>query len=301
MSSLAAFALVISPVQRNMAMMHRIAVTALGLAFLAPAGASAQVTQAQLAYDTYAAGIEVMQMQAHFGLGPWNYRLDLDYHTTGLVGVFYRGRQTNTVRGTWDDDQAMPAKFFGEGVWRGHERRTLIDYDHGLPQVKELQPPQETEREPVPLELRRHTIDTLSALAQLMRRVEHDHTCETEVRTYDGRRVLDVVAHTGGPERLDPTGRSCSAKMTPSTARRCTDPPGWPRCCRELRRFQCVSASRPAGLASPRCTSPARHPLASLPTLLVRHINSRVAVGYSGGFRKTHITSPPINRSRWSA
>jgi hypothetical protein len=102
----------------------------------------------------------------------------------------------------------MPAKFFGEGVWRGHERRTLIDYDHGLPQVKELQPPQETEREPVPLELRRHTIDTLSALAQLMRRVEHDHTCETEVRTYDGRRVLDVVAHTGGPERLDPTGRS---------------------------------------------------------------------------------------------
>jgi hypothetical protein len=208
MSSLAAFALVISPVQRNMAMMHRIAVTALGLAFLAPAGASAQVTQAQLAYDTYAAGIEVMQMQAHFGLGPWNYRLDLDYHTTGLVGVFYRGRQTNTVRGTWDDDQAMPAKFFGEGVWRGHERRTLIDYDHGLPHVKELQPPQETEREPVPLELRRHTIDTLSALAQLMRRVEHDHTCETEVRTYDGRRVLDVVAHTGGPERLDPTGRS---------------------------------------------------------------------------------------------
>ena len=60
----------------------------------------------QLAYDTYAAGIEVMQMHAFFGLGPWNYRIDLDYHTTGLVGVFYRGHQINAVRGLWDEDQA---------------------------------------------------------------------------------------------------------------------------------------------------------------------------------------------------
>ena len=73
---------------------------------------------------------------------------------------------------------------------------------------RDLQPPQETEREPVPPELQRHTMDTLSALAQLMRRVEHDHACETEVHTYDGRRVLDITARTGGPERLDPTGRS---------------------------------------------------------------------------------------------
>jgi hypothetical protein len=197
-----------------MAIVHRMAVTAFGLAFLASTGASAQVTQVQLAYDTYAAGIEVMQMQAHFGLGPWNYRIDLDYHTTGLVGMFYRGRQTNTVRGTWQDDQASPAEFAGVGVWRGHERRTLIDYDHGLPRVRELQPPQESEREPVPPELQLHTMDTLSALAQLMRRVEHDHTCETEVRTYDGRRVLDVIAHTGGPERLDPTGRSTFSGRT---------------------------------------------------------------------------------------
>ena len=79
-----------------------------------------------------------MQMRVFFGLGPWNYRIDLDYHTTGLVGLLYRGHQTNTVRGMWQDDQAAPLEFFGEGVWRGHERRTLIGYDHGLPQVREL-------------------------------------------------------------------------------------------------------------------------------------------------------------------
>jgi hypothetical protein len=196
------------PLRRTMPAMRRIAVTAIGLAFLTATSASAQVAQVQLSYDTYAASIEVMQMRVFFGLGPWNYRVDLEYHTTGLVGLFYRGRQTNTVRGIWRNDEAAPQEFSGEGTWRGQERRTLIDYDHGLPLVKELKPPQESEREPVPPPLQLNTVDTLSAVAQLMRRVEHDHACDTEVHTYDGRRVLDVVARTGGPEKLDETSRS---------------------------------------------------------------------------------------------
>jgi hypothetical protein len=184
--------------------MFRLAVVVVGLFALTITEATAQVAQAQLTYDTYAAGIEVMELHAFFGLGPWNYRIDVDYHTTGLVGLLYRGRQVNAVRGLWHDDQAAPLEFSGEGVWRGQQRRTLIGYDHGLPQIRDLQPPQDSEREPVPAELQLHTMDTLSALAQLMRRVEHAHTCDTEVRTYDGRRVLDVVARTGGQERLDP-------------------------------------------------------------------------------------------------
>jgi hypothetical protein len=189
--------------------MRRIAVLLVALlSYETMPPASAQVTQVHLAYDTYAAGVEVMEMGVFFGLGPWNYRINLDYHTTGLVGLFYRGHQVNTVRGTWHDERAEPVQFFGEGEWRGHERRTLIDYDHGLPQVRELQPPQESEREPVPQDLQRGTIDTLSALVQLMRRVEHNRTCDTSVRTYDGRRVLEVAARTAGTETLEETGRS---------------------------------------------------------------------------------------------
>lgn len=168
----------------------------------------AQVAQVQLAFDTYAAGIEVMQMHAFFGVGPWNYRIEVDYHTTGLVGLLYRGTQINTVRGMWQDNEASPLEFYGKGHWRGRDRLTWIDYDHGLPHLKELQPPQETERELVPQDMQRHTVDTLSALAQLMRHVQHSQDCETRVRTYDGRRLLDVAARTAGFERLDETSRS---------------------------------------------------------------------------------------------
>ena len=167
-----------------------------------PASAQ-QATQVHLAYDTYAIGVVVMQMHVFFGLGPWNYQVNLDYRTTGLVGLLYRGHQINTVRGSWDEGGPQPLEFFGDGVWRGQARRTLIDYDHGLPEVKSLIPPQEAEREPVPLDLRAHSMDTLSALVQLMRKVEQSGNCETHVRTYDGRRVLDVTAHTGQHEELD--------------------------------------------------------------------------------------------------
>jgi Protein of unknown function (DUF3108) len=170
--------------------------------------ASAEPEQVQLTFDTYAAGIEVMQLTAYFGIGPWNYQIRIDYHTTGLVGLLYRGSQVNTVRGAWQDDRASPVEFFGHGEWRGQQRRTLIDYDHGLPVVRDLVPPQQSEREPVPRDLQLHTMDTLSALAQLMRRVGHDHTCETTVHTYDGRRMLEVSARTGGMETLAPSGRS---------------------------------------------------------------------------------------------
>jgi hypothetical protein len=51
-------------------------------------------------------------------------------------------------------------------------------------------------------------MDTLSALAQLIRNVELTKSCDTTVHTYDGRRVLEIVATTGGEQTLEPTSRS---------------------------------------------------------------------------------------------
>ncbi len=188
--------------------MRRTSAALLLLLILAPAAADAQVTQVNLSYDTYAASLEVMQMHVFFGLGPWNYRINLDYRTTGLVGFFYRGHQVNTVRGLWNDEHAAPSEFFGNGVWHGQQRRTLIDYENGQPIVKDLEPPQASEREPVPADMQHDTMDTLSALAQLMRNVELRHTCDTTVHTFDGRRVLEIVARNGGTDSLEATGRS---------------------------------------------------------------------------------------------
>jgi hypothetical protein len=197
--------LAVFQLRRNMSAMRRVVIALFALSVPVSAVAQTQVTQAHLSYNTYAASLEVMRMHVFFGIGPWNYRIDLNYHTTGLVGFFYRGQQVNSVRGNWIDDRASPMEFSGDGTWRGRHRQTLIEYNNGQPDVKTLEPPQESERELVPQDMQRDTMDTLSALAQLMRRVELRHSCETTVHTYDGRRVLEIAARNAGTETLEPS------------------------------------------------------------------------------------------------
>ncbi len=196
-------------VPHNIGAMRQARLVPLVLAMLLAAPAcAAEDGDVHAAYDTYAAGLHVANVEAGFGFGPWSYQVQLAYHTTGLVGFFFRGHQLNTVTGSWDDAQPAPHEFFGDGLWRGLHRITLIDYDRGMPVVRDLEPPNETERQDVPPDLRAHTVDTLSALAELMRNVAASGRCETTVRTYDGRRVTEVTARTVGKETLAPTDRS---------------------------------------------------------------------------------------------
>jgi hypothetical protein len=69
----------------------------------------------------------------------------------------------------------------------------------------------------VPSHLQANTVDTLSALAELMHRVAATGTCDGTVHTYDGRRATQAASHTAGLETLPPTDRSSFS----GTALRC--------------------------------------------------------------------------------
>lgn len=162
-------------------------------------------------YETYAAGMHVAEVDSGFSFGPRNYQMNLGYHTTGVVGLFFRGHQFDTVTGAWLDGRAAPTQFIGTGEWRGEHRLAEIDYLDGKPAIRQLVPPNAKEREPVPDTLQANSIDTLSALAELIHVVRQTGRCETTVRTYDGRRAVEIEAHTVGEELLEPTSRSTFA------------------------------------------------------------------------------------------
>lgn len=88
------------------------------------------------------------------------------------------------------------------GTWRGTPRRTLVEYETGQPSVLFLEPPNEQERELIPPPLQRETIDTISAAAMLARRATLTGRCDGQARTFDGRRLFEVEALTGGMEIL---------------------------------------------------------------------------------------------------
>lgn len=175
------------------------------LALAAPAAGAAEV---HAAYRIYAMGVPIAELQADFASGARDYRIDLAFRTTGLVGAMFQGRQTSTVQGLWDGNRPDPVRFQGDGYWRGQPRRIAIEYRDGRPIIRSLIPPNDEEREPVPPSLQVHAVDTLSALALLIRRVTQGGRCDAAVTTFDGRRAVDLAAHTSGEEVLAPSGRS---------------------------------------------------------------------------------------------
>jgi hypothetical protein len=162
-------------------------------------------------YQTYAAGLHVAEVDARFSFGPQTYQMNLGYHTTGMVGFFFGGHQLDQVNGAWLDNRAVPSAFVGQGHWRGIDRLAEIDYRQSKPIVRRLIPPNTDEREVVPESLQDNAIDTLSALADLIHVVADTGRCETTVRTYDGRRALEIEAHTAGEEMLEANARSSFA------------------------------------------------------------------------------------------
>jgi hypothetical protein len=188
------------------------------IGFLLPCAALAQTPVVPSAlhatYETYAAGVHVAEVDTGLSFGPRDYQMNLSYHTTGLVGLFFRGHQFDRVNGRWRGQHAAPSEFIGQGEWRGVERLADIGYLDGRPTIRHLMPPNTDEREPVPDTLQANSIDTLSALAELIHVVQETGRCEATVRTYDGRRAVEIEAHTAGEEILAADRRSSFAGKT---------------------------------------------------------------------------------------
>jgi Protein of unknown function (DUF3108) len=173
---------------------------------------SAALAQAPLAvhasYATYAAGLEIADVDASVSMGPRDYRMNLAYHTTGMAGFLFSGHQYDEVQGNWHGIRPVPDHFVGQGTWHGTDRLTEIAYEHGQPKVRQLLPADDDPREPVPDTLQSNSIDVLSALMKLIRAVGSTGRCDATVRTYDGRRAVEIEAHTVGQEELGPSRRS---------------------------------------------------------------------------------------------
>ncbi len=166
-------------------------------------------------YTGYAHGLTVLKLHASIALGPQSYGLSLGYHTAGLISVVANSSVESSVQGYFGaGGSAEPLRFSSAGTVNGTARRTVLTYKAGSPEIDALEPPAETEREPVPPADALHTIDTLSAIAALLHQVATTGRCDGTVRTFDGQRLGDITATTVGDETLPRSDRSSFSGRT---------------------------------------------------------------------------------------
>ncbi len=179
------------------------------LGLLTPACAQAQQPAAvHLGFVVYAAGLSVVRLQSEVEITPERYRIDLAYRTTGLFGAFFSSEISSFVQGRWAGARPQPVMFASWGTLRGANRRTVIDYVAGQPKIRTLEPADESDRDPVPPAMQHDTVDSLSAMAMLVRQVNSTGRCDGHTTMFDGRRLSEITSHTVGIENLEPESRS---------------------------------------------------------------------------------------------
>ena len=168
----------------------------------------AQAQEVRGSYAGFAKGLNVLNLDLDFTLTATTYRVHIQHRTAGTVGALFRGEQDTTVEGRFVAGRPVPQRFYSQGHFRGQPRVTLIDYAGGNPVVRTLVPPNEEEREPVPDALQARTIDSISAMAQLIRQIGTTGKCEGNATIFDGRRLSEIAVRTVGMELIEPSNRS---------------------------------------------------------------------------------------------
>lgn len=173
-------------------------------------GLAAQVGPVQASYTAYFSGFSIVTFDASIDLGAEAYRVAATMRTTGMLAMIVRGEQVTLVEGRVQPGQASatslalaPSRFLMEGTWRSTLRRVAMSWTAGQPEVISLLPANQDEREPVPPELQRNTVDTLTALAALVRQAAATNRCDGAAQVFDGRRRSDFTATTEGMETLE--------------------------------------------------------------------------------------------------
>ncbi|HWX51007.1 MAG TPA: DUF3108 domain-containing protein [Roseomonas sp.] len=185
---------------------------ALGLLMALCGPSLARAEPFRAVYSLQAAGLQVARVEVFFDLSTPSYRIESRLRFTGLVSWFSSGQMTNRVEGIWSSGVAQPRRYASEGTWRGEPRQVAIAYPDGQPELRRLVPAEDPEREPVPAALQRHTIDSLSAMAQLSRTLAETGRCEESAAIFDGRRRGNVVVRTLGRDFLAPHGTAWSGE-----------------------------------------------------------------------------------------
>jgi len=162
------------------------ALVAGALACAAPSAASAR--EMRLRYDvTVLGGVSLGEIEVTTMLDRAGYRIEIrtrPYRAAQLVGA---AEQSGRVEGRWGRSGPEPRLYAANGSWRGRAYVSELHYQRGLPTIRRQEPSNE-DREAVPPELIRGTIDALSGVAGMLKKVAETEACDGSTAIYDGRR-----------------------------------------------------------------------------------------------------------------
>ncbi|MGX1790886.1 DUF3108 domain-containing protein [Bosea sp. NPDC055332] len=174
------------------------------LACAAPSAASAR--ELRLRYDvTVLGGVTLGEIEVTSMLDRAGYRIEIrtrPYRAAQLVGA---AEQSGKVEGRWGRAGPEPRLYQANGSWRGRAYVSELHYQRGVPTIRRQEPSNE-DREAVPPELIRGTVDSLSGVAGMLKKVAESESCDGSTAIYDGRRRSVAVMTSSAKVQVSDQG-----------------------------------------------------------------------------------------------
>ena len=157
-------------------------------------------------YEVYSGGFQALTLQLRYD-GSADERYDARFHarSDGFLANFFTFRLDSEAEGRRTEEGLAPIAFRTQARWEDNDPRSVaLTYGpDGAVSAEVVPPPEEDERSLVPEDARRGTLDPISAVVHLIEASTRAGICSGEVRIFDGRRRLDVVAQSLGSAVLE--------------------------------------------------------------------------------------------------
>ncbi len=158
-----------------------------------------------LDYKIYIGGLEALSATATIGADAAHYDIEIKAVTAGAIGKILPWIVHIGSKGNVAGDTLQPVEHAQVNNFQGKDRSVTLNYDGqgGFIDRKVMPDAQEDQRDAVPADMTRNTLDIVSGVLAGLRSVDRTGSCTSRVPVFDGRRRFDLVYSDDGHETLD--------------------------------------------------------------------------------------------------
>jgi hypothetical protein len=147
-----------------------------------------------LKYRVFVGGLETGEVVLKIEHNDDSYRAKSEIRSLGLVDALISFRSSSFSEGRVVNNIVSPLRHEAHNMWRGDPRSVVMTYGSSGPHIVEVRPePEDDDRLPVKAEMKRATVDALSAaLVTSLSAMSETDRCNTSVPIFDGRRRYNI-------------------------------------------------------------------------------------------------------------
>lgn len=172
-----------------------------------PENTSLPLTAYSLGYQLYASGFDVVQIDVSLDTQPTTYGITAVAQTRGLWKTLVPWSNMITAHGRIKQSDAYPQTARYDTVWRDSPQSVSMMFaNDGSIETKTQPERKKSTRSEATTEQIKGAIDPVSALVEvILRETQKAQGCQGKIKSFDGRRVYNLILNNKGTENLQQT------------------------------------------------------------------------------------------------